>query len=331
MFTEITFAAGYYLYLLLAIPPIVAFYVWKRRYAHAEMQFSHSAFLRGVNRSFRLKVFHLPFVLRMFAMALLIVALAKPQSVSVDQEVEVEGIDIVIALDISGSMLAEDFQPNRMEAAKYTAIDFVELRQNDRIGLTLFSGQSFTMVPLTTDHALLIDKLRNIRTGMVEDGTAIGDGLATAINRLRESDAVSKVVILLTDGINNAGVIDPLTAAQIAQMYQIRVYSIGVGKSGMVPFPFQTPFGIQYRDVESLVDEALLSQIAEISGGKYFRADYQGALEEIYREIDRLEKSKIDVNEFARKRDIYLPLLLIAVMLICLDFVLRNTWLRTLA
>ncbi len=328
MFTEITFAYKPFLYFLLVIPVLVAYYFWRGKYLHSEMQYSHSGFIRNVKKSFRLYLLHLPFVLRMLVLSLLIIALARPQSTSRTQDVTIEGIDIVIALDISGSMLAEDFKPNRMEAAKETAIEFINMRPGDRIGLTIFSGESFTMVPLTTDHELLVDMMRTVHTGMVEDGTAIGDGLATAINRLRESDAISKVIILLTDGINNTGVIDPLTAAEIAQMYNIRVYTVGVGSSGPVPYPFQTPFGVQYRDVEIPVDEALLEEMAEMTGGLYFWADNQAALTEIYSEIDQLERSKIDVIEFARKSDEYIPLVLLALLLSGLEFVLRNTWLK---
>jgi Ca-activated chloride channel family protein len=328
MFTEITFAYKPFLYFLLIIPLLVAFYIWRGKYLHSEMQYSHSGFIRNVKKSFRLYLLHLPFVLRMLVFALLIIALARPQSTSRTQDITIEGIDIVVALDISGSMLAEDFKPNRMEAAKETAIDFVNMRPGDRIGLTIFSGESFTMVPLTTDHELLKDMLRTVHTGMVEDGTAIGDGLATAINRLRESDAISKVIILLTDGINNTGVIDPLTATEIAQIYNIRVYTVGVGSSGPVPYPFQTPFGVQYRDVEIPVDEALLKEMAEMTGGLYFWADSQASLSEIYAEIDQLERSKIDVIEFARKNDEYMPFVLLALLLAGLEFVLRNTWLK---
>ncbi len=328
MFSEITFAYQPFLYFLLVIPLLVGYYIWRNKYQHSEMQYSHSGFMKNVNKSFRLYFLHLPFVLRILVFALLIVALARPQSTSRTRDVTIEGIDIVVSLDISGSMLAEDFKPNRMEAAKETAIEFVNMRPGDRIGLTIFSGESFTMVPLTTDHVLLKDLLKSVHTGMVEDGTAIGDGLATAINRLRESDAISKVVILLTDGINNAGAIDPLTAAEIAQMYNIRVYTVGVGSTGPVPYPFQTPFGKQYREVEIPVDEALLQEIAEMTGGIYFWADNQTALSEIYKEIDQLERSKIDVIEFSRKTDEYLPLILLALILAGFDFLLRNTWLR---
>ena len=328
MFTEITFAYKPFLYFLLVIPLLVVYYIWRGKYLYSEMQYSHSGFIRNVKKSFRLYLLHLPFFLRMLVLALIIIALARPQSTSRTQDITIEGIDIVVALDISGSMLAEDFKPNRMEAAKETALEFVNMRPGDRIGLTIFSGESFTMVPLTTDHELLKDMLRTVHTGMVEDGTAIGDGLAIAINRLRESNAISKVIILLTDGINNTGVIDPLTAAEIAEIYNIRVYTVGVGSSGPVPYPFQTPFGVQYRDVEIPVDEPLLQEMSEMTGGLYFWADNQAALSEIYKEIDQLERSKIDVIEFARKSDEYLPLVLLALLLAGLEFMLRNTWLK---
>lgn len=327
MFAEITFAYQPFLYFLLVIPLLTGYYVWRIRFQHSEMQYSHSLFMKGVKKSFRLHLIHLPFILRMLALALLIMALARPQSVSHTQDVTVEGIDIMISLDISGSMLAEDFRPNRMEAAKNTAMEFVDMRPGDRIGVTVFSGESFTLVPLTTDHYLLKDMMRRVHTGMVQDGTAIGDGLATAINRLRESDAISKVIVLLTDGVNNTGVIDPLTAAEIAQLYNIRVYTVGVGSSGPVPYPFQTPFGVQYRDVEIPVDEQLLQEIAQMTGGRYFWAETKNALENIYKEIDQMERSKIDVLEFARRKDEYLPLVLLAMLLLGLEFMLRQTWL----
>ncbi len=328
MFSEITFEYQPFLYFLLIIPLLVGYYVWRNRYLHAEMQYSHFAFMEKVRKSPRLYFVHFPFVLRMLVLILLIVALARPQSTSHMQDINVEGIDIVAALDISGSMLAADFEPNRLEAAKATAHDFVAMRPGDRIGVTVFSGESFTLVPLTTDHLLLNNLLSTVHTDMVEDGTAIGDGLATAINRLRESDAISKVIILLTDGINNSGVIDPLTAAEIAQLQNIRVYTVGVGSHGAVPYPFQTPFGTQYREVEIPVDEKLLQEMAQMTGGSYFWADNQQALEEIYREIDKMERSKIDVMEFTRKKDEYLPLVLIALLLTGIEFLLRKTWLR---
>jgi len=294
----------------------------------ADIRFAHSFFIDGVKKSFRLRLLHVPFALRMLAMALLIVALARPQSTISSKEVEVEGIDIMIALDISGSMLAEDFKPNRMIAAKQAAQDFIRMRPTDRIGMTLFSGESFTLSPLTIDHAMLLEMVGNITTGMVEDGTAIGDGLATALNRLRESQAVSRVVILLTDGINNAGVIDPLTAAEIAGIYGIRVYTVGVGSKGLVPFPFETPFGIERRQVEMPIDETLLTQIAEATGGRYFWAGSMDKLQQVYADIDQLERSKIHVTEYATKSDEFFPLVILALVLIGIELLLRNTWLR---
>jgi Ca-activated chloride channel homolog len=331
MFSDITFAYKPFLYFLLVIPLLVAYYIWQRRVLFAEIQYSNLSFIKKVRKSTRMYFIHLPFVLRVLALILMIIALARPQSSISMRNINVEGIDIVMAIDISGSMLAEDFRPNRMEAAKATAREFIQMRPSDRIGITVFSGESFTLVPLTTDHQLLMDMLGTIHTGMVEDGTAIGDGLATAINRLRESDAISKVIILLTDGINNTGVIDPLTAAEIAQMLNLRVYTVGVGSKGAVPYPFQTPFGTQYRQVEIPVDESLMQQIADLTNGKYFWADNQKALEEIYREIDQMERSKIDVMEFARRKDEFLPFILLALGLLSLEFLLRKTWLRVTA
>jgi Ca-activated chloride channel homolog len=328
MFSGITFEYQPFLLFLLIIPVLIGFYIWKNRYTHSEMFYSHSVFLQDVRKSLRLRLLHLPFIIRILALALLIIALARPQSSADVRNVNIEGIDIVLAIDISGSMLAEDFKPNRMEAAKATANEFIQMRPGDRIGITVFSGESFTLVPLTTDHALLTNMLTSVNTGMVDDGTAIGDGLATAINRLRESDAISKVIILLTDGINNAGVIDPLTAAEIAQMLNIRVYTVGVGSKGLVPYPFQTPFGTQYREIEIPVDDDLMEEIAQLTGGLYFWADNQKALENIYREIDQLERSKIDVMEFTRRTDEYLPFVLLAIFLLSVEFILRKTWLK---
>lgn len=326
---EISFAYRPFLLLLAIIPLLVAWYLWKYKQHGSDIRYVHSDFVKGVKKSLRLRLLHLPFILRMLVLVLLIIALARPQSSSRSQDISVEGIDIVIALDISGSMLAEDFRPNRLEAAKKTALEFISMRPTDRLGITVFSGESFTLVPLTTDHTLLKELTAGVKTGMVEDGTAIGDGLATSINRLRESQALSKVIILLTDGINNAGVIDPLTAAEIASIYGIRVYTIGVGSKGAVPYPFTTPLGVQYRQVEIPVDENLLNQMAEMTGGKYFWADSQTKLQEIYEEIDQLERTRIDVTEYTRKRDEFLPLAFIALMLLIIEMLLRNTWLKT--
>ncbi|MEE4176938.1 MAG: VWA domain-containing protein [Bacteroides sp.] len=324
-----TFAYKPFLMLLGFIPLLVVWYIWKYREHGADLRFSHSEFLVGVKKSLRLRLLQLPFFLRMLVLALLIIALARPQSSSQSQDVSVEGIDIMVALDISGSMLAEDFRPNRLEVAKKTALEFIEMRPTDRLGMSVFSGESFTLCPLTTDHVLLKELTSGVTTGMVEDGTAIGDGLANAINRLRESEAISKVIILLTDGISNAGVIDPLTAAEIASVYGNRVYTIGVGSKGSVPYPFQTPLGVQYRQVEIPLDEALLTQIAEMTGGAYYWADNEQKLQEIYQEIDQLERTRIDVTEFTRKTDEFFLLVIAALFLLLLEIVLRNTWLRT--
>ncbi|HSV87191.1 MAG TPA: VWA domain-containing protein [Bacteroidales bacterium] len=326
---DITFAYRPVLLLLLIIPLLVAWYVWKHKTHMPDIRFAHSFFIDGVKKSFRLRLLHIPFALRLLAMALLILALARPQSTLSTKDVEIEGIDIMIALDISGSMLAADFKPNRMIAAKQAAIDFIRKRPNDRIGMTLFSGESFTLSPLTIDHQMVTELVSNVSTGMVEDGTAIGDGLSTSLNRLRESQAASRVVILLTDGINNAGVIDPVTAAEIASIYGIRVYTVGVGSKGLVPFPIETPFGIEYRQVEMPIDEELLTQIAETTGGRYFWAGTMDKLQQVYAEIDQMERSKIHVTEYAINRDEFLPLVILALILIGIELLLRNTLLRT--
>ncbi len=324
--TDLAFAYPSALLLLALIPLLVAWYSWRGRKQVPDVRFPHAGLLEG--SGWRVRMRHVPFGLRMLVLALLILVVARPQSASHGHEVDFEGIDIMIALDISGSMLAEDFQPNRMEAAKRTAVEFVAMRPGDRIGASVFSGQSFTLCPLTTDHALLKELISGAHTGMVEDGTAIGDGLATALNRLRESPAVSRVIVLLTDGINNTGVIDPLTAAEMAALYEVRVYTIGVGSSGPVPYPFQTPAGIRYQDVEIPVDEELLKEIAQITDGRYFWADQEDKLREIYAEIDQLERSRISVSEWTRKTDRFRPFLLLALSLLLIEILLRNTWLR---
>lgn len=326
---DIQFAYPEMLFGLILVPLLVIFYVYFQRDRTPAIRFVHSEFGKEIKMSLRARLRHLPMVLRMFALTMLIIALARPQSSSRIHEITVEGIDIMIALDISGSMLAADFQPNRMEAAKQTAIDFISLRPNDRIGMTVFSGESFTLCPLTTDHRLLKELASGVTTGMVQDGTAIGDGLATAINGLRDSDAISRVIVLLTDGINNTGVIDPLTAAEMAALFGIRVYTIGLGSSGPVPYPFPTPLGIQYRDVEIPVDEELLRAIADKTGGKYYWAETQDALENVYEDIDRLERSIIEHTEFTMNTDEYLPLLLLAIMFFSAEILLRYTWLRS--
>jgi Ca-activated chloride channel family protein len=263
-------------------------------------------------------------------LSLLIAAMAKPQSSSSWHNQTIEGIDIVIALDISGSMLARDFQPNRLEAAKNVASEFIAGREYDRMGLVIFSAESFTQCPLTTDRAVLMNLFQNIESGMIEDGTAIGLGLANAVSRLKDSEAKSKVIILLTDGENNRGEIAPITAAEIAKTFGIRVYTIGVGSIGTAPYPVQTPFGIQMRDVEVKIDEKTLQTIANLTDGQYFRATSNLKLAEIYKEIDKLEKSKIDNKELSSKTEEYKRYAMPALLLALFALFLQLTYLRKL-
>lgn len=327
---HIVFANPGILWLLLLIPVMIGWYLYKFSRSQPTLQVSSVDPFLSRPRSWRLWLIHLLFTLRIIAIALIILAMARPQSSLRRQDVTVEGIDIMIAFDISGSMLAEDFKPNRIEAAKDLAIEFIQNRPNDRIGLVVFAGESFTQSPLTTDHPVLINLFRKIQAGMIRDGTAIGDGLAIAVDRLRTSTAVSKVVILLTDGVNNMGSIDPLTAAEMARLYGIRVYSVGVGTIGMAPFPVQTPFGRRHQMVEVKIDEELLSEISRMTGGKYYRATTIENLKAVYNEIDQLERTKIDVTEYKRKVDEFRPLALMALFLILAEVVLRYSVFRTL-
>ncbi len=331
MLNEITFAYPKLLYLLLLIPFMVLWYVFRHTRQQPYLQLSDAAMFDTSPRGWRVYFRHILFGLRQLAIAFMIIALARPQSSSSRQDVSIEGIDIMITLDVSGSMLARDLKPDRMEASKEVAKEFIKGRPNDRMGLVIFSGETFTQVPLTTDHTLLLNMFEDVQSGMIEDGTAIGDGLATAVSRLRDSKAISKVVILLTDGANNAGSVDPLTAAELARVFGVRVYTVGVGSYGTAPFPVQTPFGVQIRDIKADIDEPLLMQIAEITDGKYFRATDNQKFTEIYKEIDELEKSKIDVTEFTRKYEEFLPLVLIALGLLLLEFLLRQTLFRSTA
>jgi Ca-activated chloride channel family protein len=227
-------------------------------------------------------------------------------------------------------MLAQDFKPDRLEASKGVAMEFIDGRPNDRIGLVIFSGETFTQCPLTTDHSIMKNLFKDIHSGMIEDGTALGDGLATAVNRIRNSKAISKVIILMTDGMNNVGSVDPLSAAEIAKLYGVRIYTIGIGTIGMAPYPVQTPYGIQLQNMPVQIDETLLREVSRLTDGKYFRATNNGKLRQIYQEIDKLEKSKIDVTEFRKKKEEYWPLALIALIFIGLEILLRNTWFRNI-
>lgn len=316
-----------YFYLLI-IPVVYSiWYFFKRRNINSEILFSN---LGSLNKTKTLKnrLRDLPQIFNILAIFLLIIALARPQSSTNWEESTTEGIDIVLSMDISGSMLAEDLKPNRLEASKDVAVDFISKRVNDRIGLVIFSGESFTQCPLTTDHNVLINLFKDVKSGMVEDGTAIGMGLATAVNRLKDSDAISKIIILLTDGVNNKGVVAPFTAAEIAKQFGIRVYTIGVGTEGYAPYPFQTPFGVQYQDVEVQIDEETLQNIATVTDGKYFRATNNSKLKEIYKDIDKLEKSKIEVTEFHKRSEEFSNFAIPAFIILLFGFILEKTYLK---
>lgn len=329
MFNNMEFANPEYLWFLIVVPLLGLWFWYRHIKDHADLQVSSTETFEQSGRSIKQYLYFGLYVLRTLTIALLIVALARPQTTSSRKDVSIEGIDIVLALDVSGSMLAMDLKPDRLEAAKEVAAEFISGRQNDRFGLVIFSGETFTQCPLTTDHNVVKNLFKDVKSGMIEDGTAIGDGLATSVNRLKDSKAVSKVIILLTDGVNNMGSLDPLSSAEIAKIYGIRIYTIGVGTEGTAPYPVQTPFGIQTQYVEVQIDEALLQEVATMTDGRYFRATSNKKLREIYDEIDKLEKSKIDVTEFRKKKEEFFPFALFAFLFIALEIVLRNTVFRS--
>lgn len=277
---------------------------------------------RGLS-SWKTSFRHLPFVLRLLTITVIVLALARPQTQYDEQNAEGEGVDIILCIDVSGSMTAQDFTPNRLEAAKNVAIDFVNKRLTDRIGIVIFSGESFTQCPLTTDHAVLITAIQNIRNGLLEDGTAIGSGLGTSVDRLRTSTSKSKVIILLTDGENNGGLIDPKTAKEIAKAFSIKVYTIGVGTDGYAPQPVQTPMGIVMQNGKVSIDEKLLKEIADETGGKYFRAKGNEGLAGIYDAINGLEKSKVQITTITRYTEKFFPFVIAALVFILLELLLR--------
>lgn len=325
LFSGIEFANKGFFWLLIVIPLMIGWYIWRNSKLQGSLRMSALKGFSSIKKSKYATLRHYAIVLRVLAFIFLIIALARPQSAFSWQNSTTEGIDIVIATDISGSMLAEDLKPNRLEAGKNIAIDFIKGRPEDRIGLVIFSGESFTQCPLTIDHDVLINLFSEISNGMVEDGTAIGMGLATAVNRLKESEAKSKVVILLTDGSNTTGSIPPLTAAEIAKQMKVRVYTVGVGTKGYAPYPVKTPFGVEYQQVPVTIDEGVLKEIAQVTGGQYFRATNNAKLKQIYQQIDQLEKAKIAVTQYHKKTERFLPFLLIAMVLLLLEFLLRNT------
>ncbi len=328
--SDIVFVYEYYYWVLLVIVPITVWYILKKRKSQATIRLSSTESFIAEGSSLKRYLRHILFILRIAVIVFLVLILARPQSLDSDQEELMEGIDIIISLDISSSMLARDFRPNRLEASKDVAVEFIAGRPLDRIGLVVFSAETFTQCPLTTDHAILTNLFQEIEQGMLEDGTAIGVGLANAVSRLKDSKAKSKVVILLTDGVNNSGEIDPITAADLAAKYNIRVYTVGVGKNGFAPYPVQTVFGSSIQQVPVEIDEETLKIISEKTGGQYFRATNNNKLKDIYEEIDKLEKSKIEVKKHNSPVEEYLIFAIIAGCLMLLEIILRLTVFRNI-
>ena len=319
------------LWLLLVCIPLAGWWIWRRRSSHPSLQISTTGPLRKLGRPARQYGLYAMDVLRVLCLVCLIVCLARPQTRDAWRTSRTEGTDMVIALDISSSMLARDFRPDRLEAAKKIAANFINGRETDNMGLVVFAGEAFTGVPMTTDRAALVNYVNSLNRDMLEDGTAIGDGLATALNRIKGGKAKSKSIILLTDGSNNTGIIAPLTAAEIAKKLGVKVYTIGIGTNGTALYPVINMFGrIEYQPQPVIIDEATLRQIASTTGGKYFRATGNKVLSEIFAEIDKLEKTELDVRHFSHTEDCYLPWALAALGLLLLELLLRQTWLRTI-
>lgn len=330
MFNNATFADPNILYLLILIPFLLFWYWRHNKKRSPAITYSNLELFSGLNYTIKERLRHLPFLLRILGLSLLIIALARPQSFSSGENVYTEGIDIAMLLDISGSMLAEDFKPNRLEAAKDVIDEFVSGRTTDKIGLVVFASESFTQCPLTIDYPVLRGLLSDIRSGIIEDGTAIGTAIANGVNRLKDSEAKSKVIILLTDGVNNSGEIDPITAAQIAEKFGIRIYTVGVGTEGEAPYPFQTPFGKRYQMVPVEIDEEVLKQVAGITDGNYFRATDNKKLEEIYNQIDALEKTRVEITSYRKAKELFYAWLGAGLLLVFLELLLSRSYLKKL-
>jgi len=324
------FAHPTYFLLLLLLIPMIGWYVWKLRKSQASIQLSSIEGFSKAPNTLRIYLRHIPLLLRVGAFTFLVIALARPQTTNKWSSTTTEGIDIVLSLDISSSMLAMDLKPNRLEAAKDVAASFINGRPTDNIGLVVFARESFMQCPLTSDHANLLNLLKNVQCGMIEDGTAIGHGIATAVSRLKDSKAKSKVIILLTDGTNNAGEIAPLTAAEIAKAFGIRVYTIAAGTIGQALYPQQTPSGVRNIMIDVEIDEKVLTQIAQITDGLYFRATNTEALRKIYQEIDVMEKTKMNVQEYSKKYEEYALFAMIGLLLFLLELLLRYTILKNI-
>jgi len=317
-----------YLFLLLLLIPYIIWYILKHRNTEASLQVSDASIYGQTPKTYKNYLIHAPFVLRVLALFFIVLVLARPQSTNNWQNSETEGIDIMLALDVSTSMLAEDLKPNRLEAAKEVATEFISGRPHDNIGVTLFAGESFTQCPLTVDHSVLLNLIQQAECGVIEDGTAVGMGIANAVSRLKDSKAISKVIILLTDGTNNMGDISPLTAAEIAKSFGIRIYTVGVGTNGTAPYPYPVAGTIQYVNMPVEIDESTLTQIAGTTDGQYYRATSNSKLKEVYEEIDKLEKTKISVKQYSRREEEYLVFALAAFVCVLLEILLRNTVLK---
>lgn len=319
--------------LLVAVVPYIVWYVLRFKQSLPSLRVPDTTKYAVVPKTFRLYLMHVPFLLRLLLMGLVVCILARPQSKHSWSNTDVEGIDIMLAVDVSTSMLAQDFKPNRVEALKEIAQRFIEKRPNDNIGLTVFAGEAYTQCPLTTDHVMLMNLYNNVDGHMawdsrvIDDGTAIGDGIMNAILRLKDSEAKSKVIILLTDGVNNSGNISPLTAAEIAKKYGIRIYTIGIGRNGMAPYPLPTGGTVQYP-VE--IDEQTMTQISKETGGQYFRAQKNAELDAIYQDIDKMERTKFSVRQFSRRSELYQPFALVALAVLLLEILLRTVVLKRL-
>ena len=327
------FANKEYLFLLLLMIPYVIWYLMYRKKTEPTMQMSDTYAFRDAPKSWKVRLMPLSMLLRLLAFTMIVLVLARPQTQNSWKNKTIEGIDIMLAMDVSTSMLAEDLKPNRIEAAKQVAAEFISGRPNDNIGLSIFAGEAFTQCPMTIDHGSLLNLLHNVRTdiaarGLIEDGTAIGMGLANAVSRLKESKAKSKVVILLTDGSNNRGDISPMTAAEIAKSLGIRVYTIGVGTNKVAPYPMPVAGGVQYVNIPVEIDTKTLSSIASVTEGDFYRATNTKELRKIYKEIDKLEKSKLNVKKFSKRYEAYQPFALAAVLALLLEILLRITVFR---
>ena len=330
-----TFANIEYLFLLLLLIPYIVWYLLKRKKTEPTLQMSDTFAYQFAHKSWRIRMMHLPFILRLIAFVMVVIVLARPQTTNSWKNAHTEGIDITLAMDVSTSMLAQDLQPNRIEAAKQVASEFISGRPNDNIGLTIFAGEAFTQCPMTTDHAALLNLFQGVRTdiaqrGLIDDGTAIGMGLANAVSRLKDSKAKSKVVILLTDGSNNMGDISPMTAAEIAKSLGIRVYTIGVGTNGMAPYPMPVGGTIQMVKVPVEIDTRTLSGIASTTDGNFYRATNTSELHKIYKDIDQLEKTKFNVKKFSKRYEGYQIFAAIAILSLLLEILLRITILKRL-